>query len=185
MKQNCTGIIFSIFLISLLVLCGCGKKKEKAAEKPERLTVPIAKLYPRIQGHQMVLNIISTRGDYYISETNPTMRFQFLNEGLSRVEIPEWKTRERENIRIQYAACPVEGSAEKLPESAWKESPRTVYPGDCPRYPLTLEPKNSIIMELPLRFIGKLDKPGRYAVRAVMDLSSLDVKSTPVELNIR
>ena len=172
-------IVLSIFL------CGCGEDEKSSQKKEERLTVPISKLYPKIKEHQMVLNIISTRGNYYISELNPTMRFQFLNEGLSRVEIPEWKARERENIRIQYAVCLKEGDSERLPETAWKDSPRTVYPGDCPRYPLTLEPKNSIIIELPLRFIGKLEKPGRYAVRAVLDLTSMDIKSTPVELTIR
>jgi hypothetical protein len=183
MKRNIFLIFLSVLFFSLF--CGCGEKKKSTASKQERLTVPVSKLYPKIKEHQMNLNIISTRGDYYIAETNPTMRFQFINEGLSRIEIPEWKSRERENIRIQYAECPAQGDSERLKESAWKDSPRTVFPGDCPRYPLTLDPKNSIIMELPLRFIGKLEKPGRYAVRAVLDLTSLDVKSSPVELNIR
>lgn len=183
MKRKNISQLLLVFLLSLsAVFSGCSDEEEKPEKKP---VVPVAKLYPAIKDHKMVLDIISTRGDYYIAETLPMIRFQFRNDGLSKVEIPEWKSRERENIRIQYAECPESGGSVRIPEHLWKESPRTVFPGDCPRYPLILEPKNSIIMELPLKFIGNLTRPGRYAVRGVMDLSSLNVKSVPVELNIK
>ena len=172
-------ILIPVFVA--LLLCGCPDQKKNG----DKTIIPASKLYPKITDHGMTLNIISTRGNYYISETAPTMRFQFRNDGLNHVEIPEWKTRERENIRIQYAECPEIGGSVNIPEDFWKESPRTVFPGDCPRFKLELEPKNSIIMELPLKFIGTLKKPGRYAVRGIMDLTSLDVKSVPVELIIR
>lgn len=171
----------ALFVFAAFLLCGCPDQKKK----PEKTVIPAAKLFPKITRHNMTLNVISTRGNYYRAETSPMIRFQFRNDGLSRIEIPEWKTRERENIRIQYAECPEPGGSVSLSEEAWKDSPRTVYPGDCPRYNLELEPKNSIIMELPLKFIGKLNRPGRYAVRGVMDLTSLDVKSSPVELIIQ
>ena len=175
-----TGRIW-IPVLAALLLCGCPDRKKE----PEKTVIPADKLFPKITRHNMTLNVISTRGNYYRAESAPTIRFQFRNDGLSRVEIPEWKTRERENIRVQYAECPESGGSVGLPEEAWKDSPRTVFPGDCPRFNLELEPKNSIIMELPLKFIGTLNRPGRYAVRGVMDLTSLDVKSSPVELIIQ
>ena len=166
--------------LSLLFFCGCGDEDQQKENK-----IPVAKLFPKIRQHNMVLNVISTRGEYYIAEGAPTMRFQFLNDGLTRVHLPEWKIMEKTNIRIQYAECPEIGGSEKIPEDAWKDSPRKEQAGDIPRYPLELDPKSSIIMELPLSFIGTLKKPGRYAVRGVMDLTSIDVKSAPVELIIR
>ncbi len=178
MKQN---LIYTVFLmISLIFFSGCGEDGNQSEKK-----IPVAKLFPKIQQHNMVLKVISTRGEYYIAEGAPTMRFQFLNDGLTRIHLPEWKILEKNNIRIQYAECPEVGGSLKIPEDAWKDSPRKEQTGDIPRYPLELDPKSSIIMEMPLSFIGTLKKPGRYAVRGVMDLTSIDVKSTPVELIIR
>ena len=128
MKQN---LIYTVFLmISLIFFSGCGEDGNQPEKK-----IPVAKLFPKIQQHNMVLKVISTRGEYYIAEGAPTMRFQFLNDGLTRIHLPEWKILEKNNIRIQYAECPAQGDSERLEESAWKDSPRTVFPGDCPRYP--------------------------------------------------
>ena len=170
-----------MILFIAAILCGCGD--DSSDGKKEKIQVN--KLFPKIEDHGMELNIISTLASYRIGDPNPTMKFQFINEGLAVVRIPEWKIVELANLKVQYAECPVEESAEKLPESAWKDSPRTIPSGDCPRYPLELEPKSSVIISVPLSFIKELKSPGRYAVRGVIDLTSMDLKSSPRELIIR
>lgn len=180
MEQKIFRIPGLVFLIMSSLLCGCGEESPE-----EKNVIQVNQTFPKITQHGMELKIISTLVSFRIKDPSPQMKFQFINEGLSRILISEWKVVERENLKVQFAECPEEGGAEKLPESAWKDSPGKVMKGDCPRYPLELEPKSSIILTMPLNFIKELKKPGRYAVRGVMDLTSMDVKSPPVELIIR
>lgn len=181
MEQKIIKTFWLVLLIMSSLLSGCGD--DSSPENQE--AIPVNQTFPKIQNHGMELKIISTLASFRISDTAPRMTFQFINEGLSRVQIPEWKHIEWANIKVQYAECPEEGGAEKLPEGVWKDSPRTAVAGDCPRYPIDLDPKSSVILELPLRFIKDLKKPGRYAVRGVMDLTCMDVKSSPMEVIIR
>ena len=181
MKEKFIKIFSPLCLVSACIFSGCGENTEEE-EKP---AIQVNKQFIKIQDHGMELKIITTLVSYRLTDTKATMKFQFINEGLAQVKIPEWKVVERDNIKVQYAECPEEGGAEKLPESAWKDAPRKVVEGDCPRYPLELDPKSSVILTMPLSFIKDLKKPGRYAVRGVMDLTSMDVKSAPLELIIQ
>lgn len=181
MKQKTIICICSVFFLLTFFFSGCGED----TPLEEQPGIQVTKNFPKIQDHGMELHVISTLASYRLKDGIPTMKFQFINEGLSRVQIAEWKVVEKDNIKVQYAECPVEGGASKLPENAWKDSPRTISPGDCPRYPLDLDPKSSVIITIPLSFFNDIRKPGRYAVRGVMDLSSMDVKSPPFELIIR
>ena len=181
MDHKVIKIFIPLFLIAACFFSGCGENPEEE----DQPAIQVKKSFIKIQDHGMELKIISTLASYRLADTRATMKFQFINEGLAQVKIPEWQVVERDNIKVQYAECPEEGGAEKLPESAWKDAPRKVVEGDCPRYPLELDPKSSVILTMPLSFIKELKKPGRYAVRGVMDLTSMDVKSTPLELIIR
>ena len=53
-----------------------------------------------------------------------------------------------------------------------------------PRYPLELAPNNGVLVDVPLSFIRKLDKPGRYAVKGELDLHSVSAQSAPIEIEI-
>ena len=178
--QRLTVFMVVLFILPIL-LCGCPGKPQPEEQKK----INVEKSFPKIQEHGMILKVITTRSSFRLSDFNKTVRFQFANEGLSRILISEWKSVEVDNIKMQYAECPEEGGADALPESVWKDAPRPSQKGDCPRYPLELEPKSSVIITLPLSFLKELKKPGRYAIRGVMDLKSLDVKSAPFELIIR
>lgn len=174
-------VFLSVLVLLPLLLCGCPGKPQPEKQKK----INVTKFFPKIQQHGMILKVISTRSSFRMSDYRKTVKFQFANEGLSRTLISEWKIVEGDNLKIQYAECPEEGGADSLPESAWKDSPRSDLKGDCPRYPLELDPRSSVIITLPLSFLKELKKPGRYAIRGVMDLQSLDVKSAPFELIIR
>lgn len=170
--------------LAVLICAGCGDSEKKPSAKNKN-KMSAGKSFPKVEDHNMELNVISTRGEYYRAEGAPMMRFQFINEGLNNISLPEWRADERSNFKVQYAECPVEGGSGKIPESDWKDSPRKIMTGDIPRYPIELMPKSSIIVDYRLDFIRTLKQPGRYAVRGVMDLTSIDVKSVPVELIIR
>ncbi|MBE6406678.1 MAG: hypothetical protein E7040_11765 [Lentisphaerae bacterium] len=176
-----------IFLPALFLLCAllCGCPGENSEEEMQQPVIPVNKTFTKIQEHGMILKIITTLSSYKMSDYKRTIKFQFENDGLSRVMIAEWRTVEQDNLIVQYAECPEEGGADKLPESAWKNAPRQAPPENAPRYPLELDPRSSVIITVPLSFIKELKKPGRYAVRGVMDLKSMDVKSAPLELIIR
>lgn len=180
MEQKKFRIPGLLFLIICTLLCGCGEDSQE-----KKAAIQGNQTFPEILHHGMELKIISTLASFRIKDAAPQITFQFINEGLSRVQIAEWKQVERDNIKVQFAECPEEGGAETLPEEAWQDSPRKVFRGDIPRYPIDLDPKSSVILTMPLSFIRELKKPGRYAVRGVMDLTSLDVKSSPIELIIR
>lgn len=181
MRYQRQKLVLALFFILPIFFTGCPKKQQEEEQKK----IKVNKSFPKIQQHGMILKVISTRSSYRLKDFNKTVKFQFANEGLSRVLISEWKTVEQDNLKIQYAPCPREGGADSLPENAWKDAPRATLKGDCPRYPLELDPKSSVIITLPLSFIKDLKKPGRYAIRGVMDLESMDVKSAPFELIIR
>ena len=91
---------------------------------------------------------------------------------------------EQENIRVLYAPCPERGSATRIPADRWKESERFLLKGAVPRYPLELAPNNGVLVDVPLSFIRKLDKPGRYAVKGELDLHSVSAQSAPIEIEI-
>ena len=107
------------------------------------------------------------------------------NAGANQLSIHEWKMHEQENIRVLYAPCPERGKATKLPPEAWKESERLILKGGVPRYPLELAPNNAVLVDVPLNFIRKLNKPGRYAVKGELDLYSVSAESVPIEIEIQ
>lgn len=182
MRDQSLRTVLFVLLLSSVFFCGCSDESGADEQIPVN---PVNKTVRTVHDHGMILKIITTRSSYRLTDYNLPIKFKFENDGLSREKIPEWRTVEQDNVIVQYAVCPVEGGADDLPETAWKNAPRQTPLENAPRYPLELDPKSSIIVTMPLSFIKELKKPGRYAVRGVMDLKSMDVKSAPLELIIR
>ena len=152
----------AVLLFSCAVFCACSSEdKKRGQENPEQK-------YPKLRNYTLDLSIISTRGNYRRSDVNPILRFSVRN-----------------NIRVLYAPCPERGKATKLPPEAWKESERLILKGGVPRYPLELAPNNAVLVDVPLNFIRKLNKPGRYAVKGELDLYSVSAESVPIEIEIQ
>ena len=169
----------AVLLFSCAVFCACSSEdKKRGQEKPEQK-------YPKLRNYTLDLSIISTRGNYRRSDVNPILRFSVRNAGANQLSIHEWKMHEQENIRVLYAPCPERGTATKLPPEAWKESERLILKGGVPRYPLELAPNNAVLVDVPLNFIRKLNKPGRYAVKGELDLYSVSAESVPIEIEIQ
>lgn len=171
--------VIAALIVSCAVFCACSSEdKKRRPENPEQK-------YPKLRNYTLNLSIISTRGNYRRSDANPVLRFSVRNAGANQLSIHEWKMHEQENIRVLYAPCPERGTATKLPPEAWKESERLILQGGVPRYPLELAPNNAVLVDVPLNFIRKLNKPGRYAVKGELDLYSVSAESVPIEIEIQ
>ncbi len=177
--------IYTAVLLGAAAFCfyGCSPEEESVPEKKKQTAV-----FPPIPTRHLSLEIISTRTGFRRDLPNQTLRFAFRNNGASLIRVPEWKLYEQENIRLFYAECPLDGFASRIPASKWKEAER-VSPsasGDgIPRYELMLAPKNSALLEIPMPFLKKLEQKGRYAVKGRLDLSSVPLESSPIEIVIQ
>lgn len=171
-------ILTASVLLAAAFFCGCSSEDKKNERRTE-------KKYPKLRNYTLNLSIISTQGNYKRSEANPVLRFSVKNAGANQLSIHEWKMHEQENIRVFYAPCPEHGTATRIPADQWQESERLLIKGAVPRYPLELAPNNAVLVDVPLNFIRNLQKPGRYAVKGELDLSSVSAQSVPIEIEIQ
>ena len=169
----------AVLLFSCAVFCACSSEdKKRGQENPEQK-------YPKLRNYTLDLSIISTRGNYRRSDVNPILRFSVRNAGANQLSIHEWKMHEQENIRVLYAECPEPGQATRIPEDRWKESERNLLKTNVPRYPLELAPNNGVLVDVPLNFIRKTERAGRYAIRGELDLDSVSARSAPIEIVVK
>ena len=161
----------------LFTACSSDERKSSGGGKENK--------YPKLTNYTLKLDIISTRGDYRRGEANPVVRFSLKNAGANQLSIHEWKMHEQENIRVLYAECPEAGQATKIPEHQWKESERNLLKTNVPRYPLELAPNNGVLVDVPLNFIRKTGRAGRYAIKGELDLDSVSAQSAPIEIVVK
>jgi len=176
-----TVFLFSALALvcGLFLLSGCSSDSKKRGTK-----LKAENKYPKLTNYKLKLDIISTRANYNRKTPDAVVRFSLKNIGANNLSIYEWKMHEQENIRVLYAECE-KGKAAKVPEENWKESPRRMLKINVPRYPLELGPNNSVLVDVPLLFLKKLEKSGRFAIRGELDLDSVSVKSTPIEIFVK
>lgn len=168
----------AVLIVAACMFSACSSDDKKSSRNKENK-------YPKLTNYTLKLEIISTRGSYRCREANPVVRFSLKNAGANQLSIHEWKMHEQENIRVLYAECPDAGQATKIPEDQWRESERNLLKTNVPRYPLELAPNNSVLVDVPLNFIRKTGQPGRYAIRGELDLDSVSVQSTPIEIVVK
>ena len=177
--RNPILLLFAAVLISAVFLfTACSSDERKSSRGKENK-------YPKLTNYTLKLDIISTRGNYRRGEANPVVRFSLKNAGANQLSIHEWKMHEQENIRVLYAECPEAGQSTKIPDSQWKESERNLLKTNVPRYPLELAPNNGVLVDVPLNFIRKTGRAGRYAIKGELDLDSVSAKSAPIEIVVK
>lgn len=168
----------AVLLAAVFMFTACSSDERKSARGKEHK-------YPKLTNYILKLDIISTRGNYRRGEANPVVRFSLKNAGANQLSIHEWKMHEQENIRVLYAECPEAGQATKIPDSQWKESERNLLKTNVPRYPLELAPNNGVLVDVPLNFIRKTGRAGRYAIKGELDLDSVSAQSAPIEIVVK
>lgn len=177
--RNPILLLFAAVLISAVFLfTACSSDERKSSRGKENK-------YPKLTNYTLKLDIISTRGNYRRGEANPVVRFSLKNAGANQLSIHEWKMHEQENIRVLYAECPEAGQSTKIPDSQWKESERNLLKTNVPRYPLELAPNNGVLVDVPLNFIRKTGRAGRYAIKGELDLDSVSAQSAPIEIVVK
>ena len=188
-KQLCCGItmrltVLALILCSIFLLNGCSSDKRRGT--PLRAE----NKYPKQTNYKLKLDIISTKGSFRLGAVSESVRFSLKNIGANNLTIPDWKMHEPENIRLFFAECQPGGAA-RVPEDAWKESPRSMIRNssgqyiDVPRFSFELAPNNAVLIDVPLFFLKHLKKGGTYALRGELDLDSVSAKSAPVEIIVK
>lgn len=180
-----------LFLPVLLLLCSCAeevhypvtlqnkKKFTKKVKAPLELTRGVARL------------------DYVSGKSGQKILFLLRNKGLSAVNIDEWYMNEPDNIRLYYARCE-KGKSAQLKDSdficVWPEDSKTSKKAaknkhSGRRMPLCLTPSSAALIETPMEFLRTFPLNGKpivtIAVKAKLNLQSVDVESPVYEIDVR
>ena len=175
-----TGVILS--LLTALLLAGC--VREEVGRSTLALGSKEKKNYPKITRHRLTLELSNPRLLY--AGEGGEITFVLINNDSKPITIDEWYTNEPDNVMIscQNYLPGMNG----FRNDGWIDLSFT--PRQPPwRYPLTLGPQNRVFITQKLAFVDKLRiTPGserRYFVKAKLNLTSLDLESTPAIVVVR
>ena len=169
-------------LLAVLLLAGC--VREQVGKSKLALGGREKKSYAKITNHQLTLELANPRLIY--AGEGGEITFMLINHGSKQVNIEEWYTNEADNVVVscQNFLPGMNG----FRNDAWINLSFT--PRQPPwRYPLILEPQNRVFITKKLPFVDKLRiTPGserRYFVKGKLNLTSLDVESSPAVIVVR
>lgn len=138
----------------------------------------------------------AVRLDYVAGKGGQSVLFLLRNKGLTAVNIDEWFMNEPDNIRLYYARCE-KGKSSQLKDSdftcVWpipdKNAKGRKKRTSGRRMPLCLTPNNATLLNAPMEFLRDFQLNGKpivtIAVKAELNLQSVDCKSPVYEIDIR
>ncbi len=137
----------------------------------------------QITDAQLKLELVGSREK--IAAPGQTISYKLTNVGKKEVVLADWHLDDRENLILE---CQVWFPGTTAPEvDAW--IPAYEPEKRSARYPLTLAPDNSTIIEIPLDFLQSLvigpNAERRYFVRAKLNLKSVTVSSEIAAFTVR
>ena len=107
------------------------------------------------------------------------------NLGRDKVDIPEWRINEPDNVKLYCQPRPPQ--AEAPDEDLWIEMDDPVRTPEF-RYRLELFPRNQVLVRRTLEFVENLVlRPGterRYFVKAELNLTSLPLRTGVFEISV-
>ena len=173
----------------LLLLCSC------ADEVHYPMTLQKKQKFEKKNNATLKLERGAVRLDYVAGKSGQSILFLLRNTGLAAVNIDEWYMNEPDNIRLYYAVCE-KGKSAQLKDSdficVWPDSGKTVKgkkKSAGRRMPLCLNPNNTTLISTPMEFLRTFPLNGKpivtIAVKAELNLQSVDVKSPVYEIDIR
>lgn len=175
------------FLLAVSLLCilaGCTSENNENQRKNLRKR-PVA--FRKLKDYSLNLSLLSSRREFYAGDERATMIFSLKNTGLKPVTLHEWHTVEAANVNLYYHPGKMNVS-----NPQWEFSPTVneKQKGLESYSPLTLNPdKNLAVIQIPVTFLKNVKNvPGKktvYTIRAVLNLKSVTVESTPVEIWIK
>lgn len=142
--------------------------------------------FPPVKDCKVSLEITSKRTDFYAGE-EATLTVRLKNIGEKPIVVYEWMVNESDNVKISYApympgVTPV--------ASAWKcDEPKLEK--HIKRAPLTLNPGNSAIINVPITFLsslGEKDLGGGsklFMLSCELNLKSVTARSAPFPITVK
>ena len=191
--RSVSGKIFSgIFPVLLLALFLAGLVSSCApAERPGKKRSRHGKeVFKPLKDYSLKLLLMTSKTIFPPEDNDARLTFALQNMGLKPVTIKEWRMNESSNVRVWYAPGKIAESS-RIPFSSWKSSP-TYDPKD--KYvnmhnPLILNPTdNRALIDVPLAFIKQVKHAGKrqyFTVVAELNLTSVKVKSAPIEITVK
>lgn len=191
-EKGCSGILPGVFpalCISILVL---GLFTSCAPDEPrkKRRSRYAKEVFRPLTDYSLELLNMSAKTIFPPEDNDALLTFALRNKGLKPVTIKEWRMNESSNIRIFYMPGKI-SETKHIPLSSWKRS-STYDPKD--KYvnmhnPLILNPAdNRALIDVPLTFIKQVKHAGKrqyFTIVAELNLTSVKVKSAPIEITVK
>ena len=169
-----------LLLVALTTLVGCVRTE---VEAKTRNGLSGNEAVAPLQDAHMQLTLVGSREK--LAAPGQTLTYKLVNVGKTEVVLADWHLSDQENLTVE---CQVWFPGATAPDpDAWLP----VHEPEIrsARYPLTLKPDNSVIIEVPLDFLQFLViAPGverRYFVRAKLNLTSLPLRSEVAAFTVR
>ncbi|HOK05551.1 MAG TPA: hypothetical protein P5270_08500 [Victivallales bacterium] len=181
--KNYIYTLINIFTI-IILSSSCNQKSYEVNIKPSR----IATKFPVIKKYLAELDCVSPKRVFYNDE-EIKLTFRLTNLSHERLVIYEWMKKQEDNIFIYYYTCPDDSP---LPSSIkeWK-----VIKPDLQKYPprqtLELANRNSVLIDKTFKISdfgleAKNDFNHQFvAIIAALNLSSINLLSNPIKIEIR
>lgn len=191
-SKGLSGILPGAFLalfISTLFLSFCTSCAPDEPRKRKRSRYAKTVFRP-LKDYSLVLLHMTSKTIFLPEDDDARITFALRNTGLKPVTIKEWRMNESSNVKIWYAPGKI-SETKNIPFAAWKSS-RTFDPAD--KYvnmhnPLILNPSdNWALIDVPLTFIKQVRHAGQrqyFTIIAELNLTSVKVKSAPVEITVK
>ena len=160
------------------IFCGCIRTEESGVQVAG--FTENNKEFAKISNSDLSLVMVGEHEK--IAAPDQSVRFKLINNGTKSITIEEWHLNDIENFTVDCQAW-LPGTREPDPDS-W--IPLIDAPEKFSRhYPLTLDPGNMVLVDIPLEFLSSLvispNGERRYFIKATLSLQSVTVTS-PVEV---
>lgn len=189
MKQKIMKFFRSYFklvplLIAAVVFTSCvstpvGKQPPRWKEHKVK-----AKTFAPITDHDLWLLPISERLTFFAGEEVP-IDFKLINKGERQVKIDEWLQDQDANIEVYY--CPWQEQQPEFKPEEWTCF-QSKKPDSLVRFPLELNPGNSVLVSCNLTFIKKMTPPAtpqKFYIIARLTLKSLPLVSEVLVITVK
>ena len=166
-------------MLALCTLCcGCIRTEENAVQVAG--FSDNEKEFAKISGADLAISMVGSHDK--IAAPNQSIRFKLVNNGTKSITIDEWHLNDIENFTVDCQAW-LPGTTDPDPDS-W--IPLLDPPEKFSRhYPLTLDPGNMVLVDIPLDFLSMLvitpNGERRYFIRVTLALKSVTATG-PVEV---